>query len=176
MKEKTAEQAVVRAAKDYLQQYHIAKGQKRILERRHDELQRELAAPALGSTYRSMPTSKAKKTDGAVSVVYRIAEVEARIEEQRQEMAKAVLHVMDLVDLLPPHSMERQVVELRHIDCRGWDEIARVVHLSRSSVFLHYNTGLEIIARNKRAQGIIREYMTAEKVRRGGKSSPLVPQ
>jgi hypothetical protein len=40
-----------------------------------------------------------------VSVVFRIAEVEERIEDQREEMAKAVLHVMDLIDLLPPNSM-----------------------------------------------------------------------
>lgn len=33
-------------------------------------------------------------------------------------MAKAVLHVMDLIDLLPQNSIERTVVEMRHIDCK----------------------------------------------------------
>jgi len=147
-----------RAVREYLKQYSTAKNQKRILENRHRELRRELVAPALGSAFRSMPTSKSRKTEGAVSVVYRIAEVETRIEQQRQEMAKAVLHVMDLVDLLLPNSMERQVVELRYIDCKGWDKISGEVHMSRSSIFEHHNAALEKIAGNKRAQKLIAEY------------------
>lgn len=51
---------------------------------------------------------------------FRISEVEDRIEEQREEMAKAVLNVIDLIDVLPANSTERTVVEMRHIDCRGW--------------------------------------------------------
>ena len=163
MKEQTDERADRDAVKKYLQQYHTAKNQKRILENRHRELGRELADPTLGSAFKSMPTSKTKKTEGAVSVIYRIAEVETRIEQQRQEVAKAVLHVMDLVDLLLPNSMERQVVELRYIDCKGWDKISGEVHMSRSSVFEHHNAALEKIAGNKRAQKLVAEY--AEKYR-----------
>ena len=48
-----------------------------------------------------------------MSLVYRIAEVEDRISQQRDAMAKAVLHVMDMIDLLPQNSMERTVVEMR---------------------------------------------------------------
>lgn len=159
MKEQTTEQAEREAVKEYLQQYHTAKAQRRILENRHRDLKRELEAPAIGSTYRTMPTSSAKKTDGAVSVVYRIAEVEDRIEQQRQAMAKAVLHVMDLIDLLPAHSVERQVVELRHIDCKDWERISREVHMSRSRLFDYYNAALEIIAENKRAQKLIQGFL-----------------
>lgn len=165
MGKQTMEQAKRAAVKDYLQQYHNAKEQKRRLERRHRALTRELEDPGPGSTYRTMPTAKDKKTDGAASVVYRVAEVEARIDRQRQEMTKAVLNIMDMADLLELHTTTRQVIELRHIDCRGWDEISREVHLSRSSVFSYYNTGLKIIAENKRAQKLIQKY-SQEKNRR----------
>ena len=45
------------AVKEYLQQYHMARERRRILERRHDVLARELRAPAPGSTYMTMPAS-----------------------------------------------------------------------------------------------------------------------
>lgn len=158
MKQQTTERSVGREdVKEYLQQYHVARGQKRILEQRHDTLARELKVPAIGSSYRTMPTTKAGNNEGAVSVVFRIAEVEDRIEEQREAMGKAVLHVMDLIDLLPRNSMERTVVELRHIDCKKWERIAREAHMSRTGVINHYNAALDIILENKRAKILVQE-------------------
>ena len=104
------------AVKEYLQQYHDAKVKKRILEERHRTLSAELRDPGVGSTYRTMPTAKRQAREGgAVSLVYRISEVEDRIDQQREAMAKAVLHVMDMIDILPQNSMERTVVEMRHL-------------------------------------------------------------
>mgnify|MGYP002508885312 CR=1 FL=1 len=76
------------------------------------------------------------------SALYRMA--------QREEMAMAVLRVMDMIDLLPQNSMERTVVELRHIDCKGWEQIAREVYMSRSAVFNYYNAALDL----KRGEGV----------------------
>lgn len=164
-KETAGQQAVGRttereAVKGYLQQYHVARKKKKILEERHQTLTSELRAPGPGSAFRTMPTSSpAGRTDGAVSVVFRIAEVENRIETQREEMAKAVLHVMDLIDLLPANSMERTVVELRHIDCKGWDQIAREVYLSRSAVFIHYNNALDQLLTYKRTKKLVEGFV-----------------
>ena len=128
MSKKTTDETLGReAVKEYLQQYHTAVGKKRILEERHRVLSSELRAPSTGSAFRLTPPTKPTKTDGSVSVVFRISEVEDRIEEQREEMAKAVLNVMDLIDVLPANSTERTVVEMRHIDCKGWEQIAREV-------------------------------------------------
>ena len=149
--------------KRYLQQYHAATKKRRILEERHRVLSRELQEPALGSQYRTMPTSKPTKTDGAVSVVFRIAEVEDRIEEQREEMAKAVLHVMDLIDLLPQNSVERTVVELRHIDCMAWDKIAETIYMSRSNVFNYYNAALDTLLGYKRTEKLVGDFIAKEK-------------
>ena len=65
------------AVKEYLQQYHDAKAKKQILEERHRTLSADLRDPGVGSTYRTMPTSKRQAREGgAVSLVYRIAEVQ----------------------------------------------------------------------------------------------------
>ena len=84
------------AVKEYLQQYHDAKVKKRILEERHRTLSAELRDPGVGSTYRTMPTAKRQAREGgAVSLVYRISEVEDRIDQQREAMAKAVAEGME---------------------------------------------------------------------------------
>lgn len=157
-KEKTTESKQRAAVKEYLQQYHTARRMKKILEDRHRVLLSELNSPGPGSAFRPTPPTHTGKKDGAVSVVFRIAEVEERIEAQRDEMAKAVLRVMDLIDLLPQNSMERTVVELRHIDCKGWDQIAREVYMSRSAVFNYYNAALDILLGCKRTQKLVEEY------------------
>ena len=84
--------------------------------------------------------------------MYRISEVEDRIDQQREAMAKAVLHVMDMIDLLPQNSMERTVVEMRHIDCKPWEKIAQAVHMSRSRVFDYYNAALDTLLTCKRTE------------------------
>lgn len=166
MSEKTMDAACRDAVKEYLQQFHMARERKRILERRHDNLVRELKAPALGSAYRTMPTRRTQaNSDGAVSVVFRIAEVEDRIDEQREAMERTVLQVMDLIDLLPQNSMERTVVELRHIDCKKWERICQEVHMSRSRVNDYYNAALEIIMENKRARRLVDKFMQAQEPR-----------
>lgn len=160
MSKKTTDETLGReAVKEYLQQYHTAVGKKRILEERHRVLSSELRAPSTGSAFRLTPPTKPTKTDGSVSVVFRISEVEDRIEEQREEMGKAVLNVMDLIDVLPANSTERTVVEMRHIDCRGWDKIAEALYMSRSNVFNYYNAALDKILENKRNRKLLEEYM-----------------
>lgn len=160
MSEKTMGGATREGVKEYLQQYQMARNSKRFLEKRHDSLMRELKAPAPGSTYRTMPATRSPaNTEGAVSVVFRLAEIEDRIEDQREAMGKAVLQVMDLIDLLPQNSIERTVVELRHIDCKKWEQICREIHMSRSRTNDYYNAALDIILSNKRARILVERYM-----------------
>ena len=168
MSKKTTDETLGReAVKEYLQQYHTAVGKKRILEERHRVLSSELRAPSTGSAFRLTPPTTPTKKDGSVSVVFRISEVEDRIEEQREEMAKAVLNVMDLIDVLPANSTERTVVEMRHIDCRGWDKIAEALYMSRSNVFNYYNAALDKILENKRNRKLLEEYMARKQQRAG---------
>lgn len=142
------------AVKRYLQQYHAAKQEKRILEERRRTLSADLRGPSTPA-YRAMPSSRPVHPDGAGAVVFQIAEVEERIEAQRAEMAKAVQNVMDLIDLLPMGSIERTVVEMRHIDSRKWERIASEIHMSRSRVIDYYNAALDALAGHEKTRGIM---------------------
>ena len=154
MSKKTTVETLGReAVKEYLQQYHTAVGKKRILEERHRVLSSELRAPSTGSAFRLTPPTKPTKTDGSVSVVFRISEVEDRIEEQREEMAKAVL--------------KRTVVKKQKKKSRVCDKISDALYMSRSNVFNYYNAALDKILENKRNRKLLEEYM-ARKQRRAG--------
>lgn len=141
--------------KRYLQQYHAAKQKKRILEERRRTLSAELRGPSTAPAFRAMPSAKPVHPDGAGALVFQIADVEERIEAQQAEMAKAVQNVMDLIDLLPIGSMERTVVEMRHIDSRKWERIASEVHMSRSRVIDYYNAALDALATNEKSVEVI---------------------
>lgn len=170
MKQKTTGGATREAVKEYLQQYHMARERRRILERRHDVLARELKAPVPGSAYMTMPASRPTvDSEGAVSVVFRLSEVEERIEAQRAAMGRAVTMVMDLIDLIPENSMERTVVELRHIDCKKWERICKEVHMSRSRVNDYYNAALDTILANERAQKLVQDFEQAQTPQGAGK-------
>lgn len=153
-KKTTAAKPEREAVKSYLQQYHTAKQKKRILEERRRTLAAELRGPST-PPYMAMPTSKPVHPDGAGAVVFQIADVEERIEAQQAEMARAVQNVMDLIDLLPMGSMERTVVEMRHIDSRKWERIAREVHMSRSRVIDYYNAALDTLASHEKSREVI---------------------
>ena len=148
------------AVKRYLQQYHAAKQKKRILEERRRTLSADLRGPSTPA-YRAMPSSRPVHPDGAGTVVFQIAEVEERIEAQQAEMAKAVQNVMDLIDLLPIGSMGRTVVEMRHIDSKKWERIAREVHMSQSRVIDYYNAALDTLASSDKAKGMVGAFMPA---------------
>ncbi len=139
------------AVKRYLQQYHAAKQKKRILEERRRTLSAELRGPSTAPAFRATPSAKPVHPDGAGALVFQIADVEERIEAQQAEMARAVQNVMDLIDLLPMGSMERTVVEMRHIDSRKWERIASEVHMSRSRVIDYYNAALDTLAANEKS-------------------------
>ena len=145
------------AVKRYLQQYHAAKQKRRMWEERRRTLSADLRGPSTPA-YRAMPSSRPVHPDGAGAVVFQIAEVEERIEAQQAEMAKAVQNVMDLIDLLPVGSTERTVVEMRHIDCKPWEQIARAVYMSRSAIFNYYNAALDMLARNEQSGKLLGDF------------------
>lgn len=131
--------------KDYLNQYRRSRARDAQLKARHAEIQRELKDPGMGSTYHTMPRAESSSGAGAYGVIFRLAEIETRIAEQRDEIAKTLLRVMEVIDYLPQDSIERSIVELRHIDMRTWDDIPTLALLSRQRCFDYYNTGLDTL-------------------------------
>lgn len=127
--------------KRYLSQYHNAKERKKTLQKRAETLRADLSRTAKGG-----------------EIDYKIAEIDARMKRQAEVEANAVLSVMDMIDFLPIGSTERQILELRHIDCKSWTEIQRIVHLTNSPCIEYYNRGLNAILTYKKARQLLAKF------------------
>lgn len=143
--------------KRYLAQYYNAKRRQDILKKRLAKIRRELDHPSVPSpqlnrgpvtkNYNSMPP-----------LLIKLAEIEDRINQQVEIEAKVVLEVMKTLDFLPAESTEKEIMELRHIDCMPWNEIMRQTHFSRAQCFRYYNAGLERLYGYKKVRQSIAQY------------------
>lgn len=132
--------------KKYLGQYYRARGKKDVLKERRESLRREMEMPISCIRYSAVPKSITNSIgEGAASISYRIAEIDERIENQTNDMSLAMLNVMDIMDFLPSDSIEREILEYRHIDCMSWKEITEQAHMVRSSCTSYYAKGLEML-------------------------------
>lgn len=144
--------------KRYLSQYYRAKQRKRILEDRLNEIRAEIQHPSIrSSSSNGLPTGR-RISSGAAALTFREAEIEDRIQQQREHEATAILNIMDILDFLPPDSMEKNILELRHIDCLSWNAIIRSVHLTRSPCNEYYNRGLEKLLTFKKVHSILADF------------------
>lgn len=145
--------------KEYLNQYYTSRIKRSQLERRLKNIREEMNAPIGGYGYSPVNYGGTNKVGpGAASFVYRIGEIETRIEDQKSRVEKALLKVMDIMDFLEESSTERMVLELRFIDCKGFPAIEKELHLSRSSLFSYQDKGLLKLLTYKKVRQILREY------------------
>lgn len=145
--------------KEYLNQYYTSRIKRSQLERRLKTIREEMNAPIGGYGYSPVNYGGTNKVGpGAASFVYRIGEIETRIEDQKSRVEKALLKVMDIMDFLEENSTERMVLELRFIDCKSFPAIEKELHLSRSSLFSYQDKGLLKLLTYKKVRQILREY------------------
>lgn len=148
--------------KQCLGQYYNAKMKKKQLEIRLRNF-RENMGGIRGMDYSPVPRSQTNKVgDGAASEVIRAMEIEDRIESQKAEMAKTMLNVMKIMDFLPTDSIERSILEYRHIDCLSWKQVCKEVHLSRSSANDYYDKGISKLLEFKKVQVTIQEFASSQ--------------
>lgn len=144
----------------YLWQYKSAVQVKRQLENRLRNF-RENMMGAKGMQYSPVPRSQTNAVgDGPASMVIRAMEIEDEIENQKKIIAETMLDVMKITDFLPRNSIERTVVEYRHIDCLNWKQICRETNYSRTTATEHYNAGIEQLLEYKKIQKVIEKYET----------------
>ena len=98
----------------------------------------------LGQAYRS--NKHRVQLDARIRGACRIPGIEERI------------LVLDILDQLPIHSIERQICELRHIDSKTWIEISEEIPMSRSQVYRRYRMALDALLANRRVQAVMEEY------------------
>lgn len=144
--------------KDYLSQYIRAKRRRIQLERRLKEICDEMAAPIGGQGYSPINRPKNQISEGAASFTIRKSEQETRIEEQRNEVTKDLLKIMDIFDYLDKTSDERNALELHYIDDYKWERVAAEMNASRNTVLNYAKKGLEKLITFKRVKKIIYKY------------------
>lgn len=130
--------------KRYLSQYYRAKERQKILRERLADIRTEL--------------DPAGKNGRNTSLAIKMAEIEDRIAQQSEIEATAILDIMDVLEFLPQDSVEREIMEMRHIDCKPWNEIMRTIHLSRAPCFRRYSTGLKWLYTYKKVRTTLAEF------------------
>jgi len=145
--------------KRYLSQYYICKKKKSLLERRLKEVNIELKQPIGGVGYSQVPRSQTNAVSlGSASIIFRIAEIEERIANQKDIVSMAMLKTMDIMDFLPETSTERMILELRHIDCVSWEQVVKDTSLTRTPCNNYYNKGIDKLMEYKKVRRIIDTY------------------
>lgn len=154
-KEATDERVLL---KKYLGQYYSARRRKRQLEIRLQTFRQEMVGTR-GMQYSPVPHSQTNSVgDGPASMVIRAMEIEDQIKTQKEEMANAMLNVMKMMDFLPADSMERTVLEYRHIDCLSWNQIMQETNYSRQSCNNYYNAGLDKLLTFKKVNKMLEDF------------------
>lgn len=116
-----------RILRKYLARYYRAKDKRAILEGRLRGLRSDLQGK------------------GGFMPPLSVPEIEAKIQRQTEAAEKSVLEIIGILELLPAESTERTILELRHIDCKTWEEIGRTVYLTRTPCAKYYNRGLDTL-------------------------------
>lgn len=148
--------------KRYLGRYYSAREKKKQLETRLRTFRQDMVSTQ-GMQYSPAPRSQTNKVgDGPASMVIRAMEIEDKIEKQKDEMAKAMLDVMKMMDYLPADSKERMILEYRHIDCLNWKQIIKETHMTRTPCNNYYNAGLDKLLQYKKVQKIIDEFSATQ--------------
>lgn len=136
--------------RDWLRRYRTARNRKRDLDNRLKNVLADLNDPPLGGQGGGSPGSGTPST-GAAAIAYKIDEVEQRIKDQQGRMAQIFLETCEVIDLLPDIE-DRQLLEKRYIDCQGWQQIEKDLHLARSNLARREAKALDTLLQHKTVQ------------------------
>lgn len=134
-----------------------AEKRKKQLDERLSNIIEEREAPIGGMGYKPLPRSSSGDGAGAASILLKMSDIEERIYGQKEEVEKAIVRVMDIIDYLPIESLEREICELRHIDMKPWQEIQDGIPMSRSQCNKRYNRAIEMLLNNGRIIRMVEE-------------------
>ena len=90
-------------------------------------------------------------------------EIEGKIVKQQAQVQKAMLAVMGFMDFLPIDSVERSVLEYRHIDCLPWKFIIARMSYSKASCHNYYNAGIDMLLGYVKVQETLQKYIESNK-------------
>lgn len=125
-----------------LDQVRRAERHKRELMERLERINADRKNPIKSPSYDPMPRS-AGNGDGAASILFKLSEIEERIFSQREEIDKAIVQVMDIIDFIPQGEIARRIFELRYLDGLNMEKIAEAIPMSKSRCYDIFNETID---------------------------------
>jgi len=152
MKRETQEEVL----KWMLGRAYRAKHHKKELEDRLERINEEREAPIGSPGYEMMPRTTGPGA-GAASILFKLADIEDRIIEQKGEIEKAYIQVMDIIDFIPQAELARRIFELRHLDSMNFTDIAMAIPLARSRCYEIYNDAIDRLLEYPRIRKMVND-------------------
>lgn len=143
---------------DYLFKVKRCKKKKAQLINRIAIIKREFESPLKATGYSSMPRNPSPENSGAASLTLKLADIEERIHREQDNIAKSIVEVMDIIELLSVDSDERQILELKYIDCMSGKRIEEQMSYSRTACYAKKIEGLNKLLEFKKVQAIIKKH------------------
>ena len=140
----------------YLNQYSHYIAKKKVLEKRRAEIKQEFDSPIHAINIDGMPKG-GNNNIGCAALSFLMDEIESRIKEQAEASAKILTNIMSVIELLPD-CLERDIIESKYIDRRGWNRICKEYHISRSPAIRKWRRGLYMLLEFKKVRHILKEY------------------
>ena len=138
-----------------LEQIYRAKRRKSQLDRRLENLKCDMRS-APGAQGRGRRTT-GDHGDGTANLVMKQSSIKDRIEKQKYNVSISIEKTMDLLELLPETSLEREIMERRHLDMEDWKDIADGIYMSRSQCNKRYNAALNYLLQQDGVLDIVDE-------------------
>lgn len=151
----------------YLEQYKVCLIRTRILRERLMSLRFDQQHPLSGMNMDGMPKGNSNGDSVACRLAIRIDEAERKLREQQEITNNTMLDIMEIFDFLPENEIERNILELRYIDCCSWNKTCRLVCMTRTPASNHLRAGLYKLLEFKKVQKILADYKA--RLEEGGK-------
>lgn len=118
----------------------------------------ERKAPIGRAGYEPLPrTAEQQPSEGAASILFKLSEIEERIYDQKSEIEKSIVRVMDIIDFIPQNKVERRIFELRYIDCMEWYDVAEAIPLARSKCHEKHGATLEALLQYPKIKAMVED-------------------
>lgn len=137
-----------------LGQVYRAEHHKKELENRLERIIAEREAPIGSPGYDPLPRVM-EPGAGAASILFKQADIEDRIYEQKTEIEKSIVRVMDIIEFIPRRDTARRIFELRHLDCMNMTETADAIPISRQQAYVIYNEAIDKLLEFPKIQKMI---------------------
>lgn len=101
--------------------------------------------------------------------------IAAHIATEDRAATEVMAAILDVIAVLPAESLERAIMEMRHIEFKSWTAIQRAVNLSPSACYSYYRKGLKVLLRTAEAVEAMESMLTQAETADAGSGTETEP-